>query len=81
MIDHLKTGKNSGASMTSTVNQNNTLSKFEKLVYLRSLLKLPALTVIQSSALSKTNYETALDLIKIRLGKNILVLGIKLMLY
>ena len=61
-----------------TVNQNNALSKVEKFVYLRSLLKPPALTVIQGLALSEANYETALDLIKNRFGKKDIIVRYKI---
>ena len=74
-VDHLKTGKNSGASLISQwikTLPKVASSKVEKFVCLRSLCKPPALTVIQGFALSVTSYETAMDLIKNRLKKMIL---------
>ena len=57
-------------SFDSVVNQNPDISKVDKFNYLHSLLKGIAASAIQGLALSESNYDLALELLKGRFGKS-----------
>ena len=60
-------------SFESAIHQNDGLSNVNKFSYLRSLLLEPAKSAIGGFALTSANYEAALELLKKRYGKKIVV--------
>ena len=60
-------------SFDSAIHQNDGLSNVDKFSYLRSLLLEPARSAIGGFALTSANYESALELLKKRYGKKIVI--------
>ncbi|GFV41036.1 integrase catalytic domain-containing protein [Trichonephila clavipes] len=58
----------------NTIDKNSSLSKIEKLIYLKSLVGGVAAKAISGFALTESNYDAALELLKTRFGqKNLLI--------
>lgn len=60
-------------SFESAIHQNDGLSNVDKFSYLRSLLLEPARSAIGGFALTSANYESAIELLKKRYGKKIII--------
>jgi hypothetical protein len=58
---------------SSAIDGNTQLSEVDKFSYLRGLLLEPAQSTIQGFALTADNYKAAVDLLKKRYGKKILI--------
>ncbi|XP_022802638.1 uncharacterized protein LOC111340115 [Stylophora pistillata] len=57
----------------SAIHQNDGLSNIDKFSYLRSLLMEPAQSAIGGFALTSANYESAIELLKKRYGRKIII--------
>ncbi|GFY31934.1 integrase catalytic domain-containing protein [Trichonephila clavipes] len=58
----------------NAIDKNSSLSKIEKLIYLKNLVGGVAAKAISGFALTESNYDTALELLKTRFGqKNLLI--------